>query len=79
VDSSSTRPFGGAGVGLAIVKLLLDKMGTAIDVQSTPGVGSTFSFLLPVAQPEQPPESPPAAAVPSAESSSSPAQSSALN
>ncbi len=52
VDSSTTRPFGGTGVGLAIAKLILDKMGTAITVESRPGVGSTFSFMLPVA-PEQ--------------------------
>jgi signal transduction histidine kinase len=49
VDSTSTRPFGGTGVGLAIVKLLLDAMGTKISVESKIGEGSTFSFLLPIA------------------------------
>jgi signal transduction histidine kinase len=49
VDSSTTRHFGGMGVGLAIVKLLLDRMGTVIQVESQPNVGSTFSFVLPIA------------------------------
>jgi signal transduction histidine kinase len=52
VDSSSTRPFGGTGVGLAIVKLLLDGMGSNIHVESKPGEGSTFSFTLPLAGPD---------------------------
>jgi signal transduction histidine kinase len=50
VDSSSTRPFGGAGVGLSIVKLILDKLGSSIEVTSKPGAGSTFSFTLPIAE-----------------------------
>ncbi len=50
VDSSTTRPFGGTGVGLAIAKLILDAMNATIQVESNPGVGSTFSFQLPVAQ-----------------------------
>jgi signal transduction histidine kinase len=49
VDSSATRPFGGVGVGLAIAKLILDKMGASIWVDSQPGAGSTFSFALPIA------------------------------
>jgi signal transduction histidine kinase len=49
IDSSTTRSFGGTGVGLAIAKLILDKMGTTIKVESKPGVGSTFSFMLPIA------------------------------
>lgn len=48
VDSSSTRRYGGAGVGLAIVNLILDNHDTTIYVESTPGEGSTFSFGLPV-------------------------------
>ncbi len=51
IDSGSTRHFGGMGVGLAIVKLLLDRMGTVIQVESQPNVGSTFSFILPIAGP----------------------------
>jgi signal transduction histidine kinase len=52
VDSSPTRRVGGAGVGLTLVKLVLDAMEIAIDVQSQLGVGSTFSFLLPIAEPD---------------------------
>jgi signal transduction histidine kinase len=50
VDPSSTRPFGGVGVGLAIVKLILDALDSPIDVKSELGKGSTFSFLLPIAR-----------------------------
>ncbi len=53
VDNSPTRAFGGTGVGLAIVKLILDMMGTSISVKSTPGAGSTFSFSLPIASFEE--------------------------
>jgi signal transduction histidine kinase len=49
VDSSTTRRFGGAGIGLALAKLLCDKMGTEIKVESRPKKGSTFSFTLPAA------------------------------
>lgn len=49
VDSSSTRRFGGAGIGLALAKLLCNRMGTEIKVESRPKKGSTFSFTLPVA------------------------------
>ncbi len=49
VDGSSIRAFGGAGVGLAIVKLILDRMDTRIEVESELGVGSTFGFKLPIA------------------------------
>lgn len=48
VDSSSTRRYGGTGVGLAIVQLILDHHNTQIRVESEPGKGSTFSFTLPV-------------------------------
>lgn len=49
VDSSSTRRYGGTGVGLAIVKLILDRHDVQITVQSEPGKGSTFAFHLPLA------------------------------
>ncbi|MCC7449095.1 MAG: response regulator [Anaerolineae bacterium] len=50
VERGTTRRFGGTGVGLAISKLILDSMNTTMTVESQPGAGSTFSFLLPVAQ-----------------------------
>jgi signal transduction histidine kinase len=47
VDPSSSRKFPGAGVGLALARLLASGMNTQIEVQSAPGQGSTFSFALP--------------------------------
>ncbi len=47
LDGSATRRYGGTGLGLAMVKVILDAHGTALDVESQVGQGSTFRFTLP--------------------------------
>jgi signal transduction histidine kinase/CheY-like chemotaxis protein len=46
-DASTARKFGGMGLGLAIAKSMVEAHGGSIQVQSTLGQGSTFSFTLP--------------------------------
>ena len=46
-DSSTTRRFGGAGLGLALSKRLVELMGGEIGVKSSPDKGSEFWFTIP--------------------------------
>ncbi len=43
-DASTTKRFGGTGLGLTISNKILGHMGSILQLQSTPGKGSTFSF-----------------------------------
>lgn len=46
LDSSDTRRYGGVGLGLALVRQILDAHGAQIRVESEPGKGSRFEFSL---------------------------------
>ena len=47
VDSGRARAAGGAGLGLAIVKHVMLHHGGSLEVESTPGIGSTFTCVFP--------------------------------
>jgi len=48
VDYRLERAYGGMGIGLTVVKLLLDATGGTLNVESTPGEGSRFTISFPV-------------------------------
>jgi PAS domain S-box-containing protein len=62
-DSSTTRIYGGTGLGLTISRQIVERMGGAISVESELGHGSTFAFELALVEAESPLEAPDGAAL----------------
>ncbi|HUO81997.1 MAG TPA: response regulator [Gammaproteobacteria bacterium] len=54
-DASTTRKFGGTGLGLVITRHFCELMGGGVEVTSEIGRGSTFTIRLPAVLPERPP------------------------
>ncbi len=54
VDGSSKRRFGGVGLGLALVKEIVESHEGTVDVTSAEGEGTTFRIALPACAEEQP-------------------------
>src|SRR6185437_8826500 len=57
VDVKRSRERGGTGLGLAIVKHILNRHEGRLQIESTPGEGSTFTVFLPAAPTAAPSES----------------------
>jgi PAS domain S-box-containing protein len=47
-DGGSARKFGGTGLGLAISRRIVERMGGSIEVDSTPGKGTSFRAIIPL-------------------------------
>ena len=62
-DSSTRREYGGTGLGLSIVKAFAELIGAAIEVESEPGRGTTFTVWLPTSGASSPATVPAAAQV----------------
>jgi signal transduction histidine kinase len=54
LDGSATRRYGGTGLGLALVRQIIEAHGSSIQLESQMGRGTRFHFLLPIV--EQPPQ-----------------------
>jgi protein-histidine pros-kinase len=52
IDASAAKAYQGTGLGLALTKRLAEALGGRVAVRSTPGIGSTFSAILPRAMTE---------------------------
>jgi signal transduction histidine kinase len=52
LDSGPARSHDGAGLGLSLVKQLVESQGGSVGVGSVPGEGSAFHFVLPIGRPE---------------------------